>query len=174
MRQFHRLLIAACVLTVVAPAAAQAKSGSLLSGYSGPGGGEQSVLGAQLLPAKHGDGGIRAASHPAVAPVVVVAPSPPSPPTTGSTPAPHPHPHHKATTTSAAPATRTTATTTVATVTVTPRPSVPLAARAVSYPASAAGAGLPLSGSTLLGIVLALLLLAGTAMVTRTLARPAG
>ncbi|WP_372788671.1 hypothetical protein [Paraconexibacter sp.] len=41
---------------VVAPATAQAQ-GSLLSGYSGPGGGEQVILGAQLLGGGSGGGG---------------------------------------------------------------------------------------------------------------------
>ena len=43
----------------LAPAAAQGEE-SLLSGYGGPGGGEQVVLGQKLLPPTNGDGGLRA------------------------------------------------------------------------------------------------------------------
>jgi hypothetical protein len=175
MRLFHRTVVVAIVLTLgAAPGVASASgSGALLSGYSGPGGGEQSVLGQTKLPAKHGSGGIRAPSPPAVAPVVV-APPVTTPPVTTTTAKATPHPkHHQATTTTPA-----TSPTTIATVTVTPRPSVTLPAdqpKVVVYPAAAStAAGLPLSGSTLLAIVLGLLLLAGTALATRNLARPAG
>ncbi len=41
----------------------------LLSGYAGPGGGEQAVLGATLIPAKHGNGSLRAPSSGSGAPV---------------------------------------------------------------------------------------------------------
>ncbi len=57
-----RPLIASVALAAVLalPAGARAES-SLLSGYAGPGGGEQVLLGGRLLPAKRGDGGLRAA-----------------------------------------------------------------------------------------------------------------
>ena len=176
MRLFHPLTaaMAAAVLVLVASGSALAsQSGSLLSGYSGPGGGEQSVLGSKLLPAKHGSGGIRA---PAQAVTQPAPPAPPAPTTTAATAPVKPH-HHATTTTTPAPTTA--ATPTIATATVTPRPRIPLpvqpAAVVIAYPAaSSSGAGLPLSGSTLPAIVLGLLLLTGTALATRNLARPAG
>jgi len=72
-----RSLLASVTLAAVLalPVGAHAES-SLLSGYGGPGGGEQVLLGGKLLPAKRGDGGLRAASAPrASAPRLTVGPA---------------------------------------------------------------------------------------------------
>jgi hypothetical protein len=72
-----RSLIASVTLAAVLalPVGAHAQS-SLLSGYGGPGGGEQVLLGGKLLPAKRGDGGLRAASAPRTsAPRLTVGPA---------------------------------------------------------------------------------------------------
>ncbi len=74
-----RSLIASVALAAVLalPVGAHAES-SLLSGYGGPGGGEQILLGGKLLPAKRGDGGLRAASAPrASAPRLTAGPATP-------------------------------------------------------------------------------------------------
>lgn len=62
----RRLLILLTSATVLAaPAGAAAADTTLLSGYGGPGSGEQSLLGGTLLPAPRGNGSLRAAGAPA-------------------------------------------------------------------------------------------------------------
>lgn len=57
----RRLLALLTTVTVLAvPAGASAADKTLLSGYGGPGGGEQSKLGGTLLPAPRGNGSLRA------------------------------------------------------------------------------------------------------------------
>ena len=64
-RGMRRLLASALVVVLVAPAAAVAKNGgSLLSGYGGPGDGEQALLGGQLV--VKGSGSSRAPSANAI------------------------------------------------------------------------------------------------------------
>jgi hypothetical protein len=66
-----RPLIAPLLLAVLLalPVSAHAQ-GSLLSGYGGPGGGEQTLLGGTLLPAKHGNGSLRAAAARSASPAL--------------------------------------------------------------------------------------------------------
>jgi hypothetical protein len=56
------------VVFACAAAPALAADDPLLSGYSGPGGGEQVVIGSSVLPPKNGNGGIRSGAAPAPAP----------------------------------------------------------------------------------------------------------
>lgn len=58
-------LACAVLLCAVVPAYAE---DPLLSGYSGPGGGEQVVIGSSVLPPKNGNGSIRSGSTGASAP----------------------------------------------------------------------------------------------------------
>jgi hypothetical protein len=64
-----RRLLAATLLSVLALAAPAAADDPLLSGYSGPGGGEQTVLGSELIgPAKSKGGSLRASPRQTAAP----------------------------------------------------------------------------------------------------------
>ncbi len=80
----RRLLILITSVTLLAvPAGAAAADRTLLSGYGGPGGGEQSLLGGTLLPAPRGNGSLRASTSAAGTP----ARGGSAPATTGQLPA---------------------------------------------------------------------------------------
>ncbi|PTL58488.1 hypothetical protein [Paraconexibacter algicola] len=92
-RPRSRILLAAVAALALTPTAAQAK-GSLLSGYGGPGGGEQVILGSQLLGGPGGSGSTASGSgsgtgaRPAApAPLRAAAPAPSAAPTAAA-PAP--------------------------------------------------------------------------------------
>jgi hypothetical protein len=168
MPRFSRIATALAALTLVAPGTAMA--GSLLSGYSHPGGGEQQILGPGLLPAKHGSGSIRAQTHATPTPAVTPAVTP-----SVSTPAPRPSPtpaHHHAAPVAhhTTPATSTATQPTIAPQTpYTSTKPDHILALAVSYPGQSAGsgAGSPLSGSGILLVLVAILGIAGVALATR-------
>jgi hypothetical protein len=69
-----RSLVISAVLVLLAPVAARAED-PLLSGYGGPGGGEQVILGSTLSGAAKGSGHLRAATVPAVSAAVAPQPS---------------------------------------------------------------------------------------------------
>jgi hypothetical protein len=167
MVRVTRIVASLAALALAVPAGAMADGGgSLLSGYSHPGGGEQQVLGPGLLPAKHGSGSIRAQtpvtqSTPAVTPVT-------------PTPAPKPTPTHQ-TTAPVAPHTTPAASTsqqpTIAPGTpatsATPHVALPAAAVAYADESSDSGAGLPLSGSGIGLFLLVILGMVGLTLATR-------
>ncbi len=164
---------AAAALALAAPTSALA-SGSLLTGYSHPGGGEQQQLGPGLIPPKHGNGGLRApAKTPAQsAPVGRVGSTSPAPTPTVSAPT------QTQTHASSAPtATHHTTATPAPThhsqpaptfgPAATPTPAVLLPG--VVYPDASthAGAGMPLSGSAMGIALLALLGMIALTIATR-------
>jgi hypothetical protein len=161
-------------LALAVPGSAMA--GSLLSGYSHPGGGEQQILGPGLLPAKHGNGGIRAQtpatqSTPAVTPVT---------PTSTPTATPTPKPTHHAPAASAhhtTPARSTPKQPKIApgTPSTSAAPHVALPVAVVyADQSSDSGAGLPLSGSGIGLLLLAILGMAALALATRRAAEHPG
>jgi hypothetical protein len=168
-------LLAVVVLLSAAPAPALATD-PLLSGYGGPGNGEQVVLGSKLLGPPGGGskgGSLRAAAPAATAPAPAVstprataAPSAPASPKAASNPAAK---HRGATTAKHRRATAPAATTPKAR-------QLPAAAPAVvPYPSRASSAGgLPLSAGDLVVLLLAGLALAGTAFGLRRLGTAAG
>jgi hypothetical protein len=164
------LLTLSIAALLMAPTPALAGD-SLLSGYGGPGGGEQVVLGAKLLPGGGGKGGgtgaIRAsgATPPAVS---RAAPLPSGGPASGlqqlaAAPA---HPAHSA------PARRAKQSPTTHAVSPSTKP---LTAQPVRTRTIASGeAGSPLSGGALLLVVLGALSLGLTAAGTRRLVTRSG
>lgn len=56
----RRIIAIACVYALAFPCASAIASDSLLSGYGGPGGGEQVLVSTKVLPPKSGDGSLRA------------------------------------------------------------------------------------------------------------------
>jgi hypothetical protein len=58
----RRTSVIALVSLYAIPTASALASDPLLSGYAGPGGGEQIVIGTKVLPPANGDGGLRQAS----------------------------------------------------------------------------------------------------------------
>jgi hypothetical protein len=173
MRRLPHIIAAVLALVLAVPTAALA-SGSLLSGYAGPGGGEQTVVGGKLLPPAHGNGSVRAQSKPAPAPIPTPSATPPVRQQTTTPVHSKPAAHHHATTP---------ARSTPAAVTPSPAPTisrVPPVALATAppvahfVPAADTGAGFPLSGSALLFVLVALAGVAATMVGTRRLSRPGG
>ena len=159
---------AAAAFALAAPTSALA-SGSLLTGYSHPGGGEQQQLGPGLIPPKHGNGGLRAPTKTPTqsAPVGRVGSTSPAPPVTPARRRPSAAPtatHH--TTATPAPTHHSQPAPTFG-PTATPTPAVVLPG--VVYPDASthAGAGMPLSGSAMGIALLALLGMIALTIATR-------
>src|SRR4051812_22284691 len=165
-------LLAAALLLAPAPAFA---GDSLLSGYGGPGGGEQVILGSKLLTGKKGDGSVR--SKGATPPVVSrSSPLPAGGPAAGLEPL------------AAAPSTKggasghrsggTRAATGAESGGSSPSPAVHLGATLTTKPLAASrtsgDAGSPLGGDDLLLLGLGALALALTAVGTRRLVAGSG
>jgi hypothetical protein len=166
------LLTLSIAALLMAPTPALAGD-SLLSGYGGPGGGEQVILGAKLLPGGGGGkgGGTGALRASGATPPAISAPLPSGGPASGleqlaAAPA---RPAHSA------PARHTTQATTPAGSPSPAAPARPLTAQPVRTRTIASGdAGSPLSGGALLLVALAAAALGLTAAGTRRLVTRSG
>ena len=89
-RMWRALALPIAVLALAPPALASGGGSSLLSGYGGPGDGEQALLGQQLYApkTKAAGAGRQAATPAAPSPTAIYAPVKPAPAPTPSSPAP--------------------------------------------------------------------------------------
>lgn len=168
-------LLAAALLLV--PIASARADDSLLSGYGGPGGGEQVVLGSKLLPPKKGNGSIRSsgpvgpasASAPTTTGSSATLPRLSTTPSGSSTQAASGRRGHRTGSTDSSTQSRLPSVTTGSPTTILPATHVTTPTYPASARARSGGAGSLLGGGDLLLVALGAALLGVTVAGTRRL-----